>query len=207
MKVDFGNFMIRSIVVSSMTVSTLAGTNGLLQIISGHIDGTGTSATFDSPCCIAMDSSATFALVSDYGNPAVRKVVVSSALVTTLAGSTSGLQDGAGTNAKFSLPHGISMNSAGTFALVVDSNAIRRIDTASAVVTTFAGGSASGFVDGPGVGARFLDPWGISLNGMGTVAMVVRCGHVVVLTDPPMHAPTPTPTFLLPTGSNAVRRW
>lgn len=45
--------------VSSRQVSTLAGLGGA----AGAIDGIGTSARFDVPSCIAVDSSATFVLV------------------------------------------------------------------------------------------------------------------------------------------------
>ena len=59
---------------------------------------------------------------ADQYNHALRLVNVSTGLVTTLAGNSTqstGHADGAGTAASFDCPVGVSLNSAGTLAIVV----------------------------------------------------------------------------------------
>lgn len=58
---------------------------------------------------------------SQVNGHAVRKVVISSGLVTTFAGvvGVAGHADGVGTTATFSGPYGVALNAAGTVALVV----------------------------------------------------------------------------------------
>jgi hypothetical protein len=64
---------------------------------------------------------------ADGGNSLVRRVVLSTRSVATLAGRlrTYGHADGVGTNATLDSPSGIAVNSAGTFALVVSNNSDR----------------------------------------------------------------------------------
>lgn len=61
---------------------------------------------------------------ADFTNDLIRRVVVSSGAVTTLAGGpTSGGTDGTGTAATFFYPGGACMDAAGTVALVVRAEA------------------------------------------------------------------------------------
>ena len=67
-------------------------------------------------------SNATAPLQADLCNNLIRHVVLSSGLVSTLAGNTSGATgsaDGLGTNASFYGPVSVAMDAAGTVALIV----------------------------------------------------------------------------------------
>ena len=66
---DYSNHLIRKI-TSSGTVSTLAGTAGT----SGSANGTGTSATFNQPSGVAVDSAGNV-YVADYSNHLIRKII------------------------------------------------------------------------------------------------------------------------------------
>ena len=57
----------------------------------------------------------------DGNNHLIRLLVLSSGVVSTLAGqaASSGSANGIGTNARFNIPIGIALNAAGTFAVVV----------------------------------------------------------------------------------------
>jgi hypothetical protein len=59
-QVDYNNMLIRSINVTTRSVSTLAGRRGL---VSPFMDGIGTSATFNGPNDVALDEAGTLALV------------------------------------------------------------------------------------------------------------------------------------------------
>ena len=57
----------------------------------------------------------------DYGNHLIRLLVLSSGVVSTLAGQAGsiGSTNGIGTTARFNYPYGIALDAAGTFAVVV----------------------------------------------------------------------------------------
>src|SRR4030042_2271999 len=156
------NHTIRKIVISTGVVTTLAGTAGS----SGSTDGTGTAARFRFPFGITSDGTNLY--VADTYNSTIRKIVISTAVVTTLAGSagSSGSTDGTGTAARFDYPYGIT--GAGSDLYVTDSenHTIRKIVISSGTVTTLAGSAASsGSTDGTGTAARFFHPDGITNDG------------------------------------------
>ncbi|MCX6857663.1 MAG: hypothetical protein NTV80_22485 [Verrucomicrobia bacterium] len=102
---DTGNHTVRKIVVtaslagvvSNVVVSTLAGGAGA----SGYLDGTGTTARFNSPSGVTADTSNNVFL-ADTGNHVIRRVT-SAGVTTTLGGQPAnpGSEDGAGTGGVF----------------------------------------------------------------------------------------------------------
>ncbi len=158
---DSYNHAIRQIVVSTGVVTTLAGTS----TSSGNVDGTGAAAHFTYPFGIALDGGNLY--VADYGTHTVRQVVISTAVVTTLAGSgTVGSMDGTGTAAQFGSVVGITTDHLGNL-FVTDGNShnIRKIVIATKAVTTLAGGTTAGHVDAVGAAARFNTPYDITYDG------------------------------------------
>ncbi|GHV80811.1 hypothetical protein AGMMS49944_26020 [Spirochaetia bacterium] len=166
---DSGNHRIRKIVIASGAVTTLAGSG-----TQGYADGTGTAARFWSPTGITTDGSENL-YVADYGNHRIRKIVIASGAVTTLAGSIYGYADGMGTAAWFRNPDGITTDGGGNL-YVADSvnNRIRKIVISSGVVTTFAGSGTRGYADGTGTAARFWSPTGITTDGSGNLYVTDR---------------------------------
>jgi len=160
---DQGNNMIRKI-TSAGVVTTVAGST-----TAGHADGTGTAATFHSPMGVALDGSGNL-FVADASNNEIRKIVLSTGVVTTFAGATtSGSSNGTGTAARFNLPASIAIDGSGNLYVAdLSNNMIRKI-TSSAVVTTFAGSTTAGSSDGTGTAASFSAPNGISLNGSSNI--------------------------------------
>ena len=156
---DTGDNTIKQIVIATKAVTTLAG-NGS----PGSADGTGTAATFSGPQGITTDGTNLY--VADTGNNTIRKIVIATKAVTTLAGSGSpGSDNGTGAAASFSSPVGITTD--GTNLYVADSanNMIRQIVIASKAVTTLAGNGSPGSADGTGTAATFSGPQGITTDG------------------------------------------
>jgi len=143
----------------STVVSTLAGKSG----IAGFNNATGTAATFNFPNGITTDGTNLY--LADSANNAIRKIVISTGVVTTLAGAASpGAGDGIGTAAAFNNPRGITTD--GTYLYVADTgnNAIRKILISTGDVSTIVPGSAG-----------FLQPAGITFDG--TNLYVSDTGH------------------------------
>ena len=159
---DSGNHTIRKITAAGI-VSTLAGS----AMQAGFVDGTGTSARFNSPWGIAVDRSGVL-YVSDNQNNAIRRVTPSGA-VSTLAGSSAGLtgaQDGTAGAARFDQPRGLTVDGSGNvFVVDYGNNTLRQI-IAAGVVSTVAGAvKIIGDTDSVGSAARFFDPTDVVADG------------------------------------------
>jgi sugar lactone lactonase YvrE len=162
---DYNNHKIRKITAAGV-VSTLAGSGS-----QGSADGAGAIATFSFPAGVAVDAAGNV-YVADSENQKIRKITAAG-VVSTLAGSGSqGSADGAGANASFNSPFGVSIDAAGN-VYVADSNnyKIRKI-TAAGVVSTLAGSGSPGNADGAGANATFSWPTGISVDANGVVYVV-----------------------------------
>jgi sugar lactone lactonase YvrE len=126
---DTANHGIRKIDPAGM-VSTLAG-NGTAN---SRNSADGATAAFDSPTGVAVDAAGNV-YVADSRNNSIRKVTTSGS-VSTLAGGSLGFADGIGTQAQFSRPTAVAVDTAGTVYVADTANgAIRKI-TPAGVVTT-----------------------------------------------------------------------
>jgi DNA-binding beta-propeller fold protein YncE len=158
---DTQHHEIQKIVIATGVISTLAGSTA-----RGHADGTGSAARFDWPMGITIDPSGTNLYVSDSRNNEIRKIVIATGVVTTLAGSTTkGHADGTGSAASFNCPYGITTDGTNLYVADADNHEIRKIVIATGVVTTLAGSTTSGHADGTGSAASFAYPKGIATDG------------------------------------------
>ncbi|HLY97338.1 MAG TPA: hypothetical protein VKO66_08965, partial [Sideroxyarcus sp.] len=156
---DYNNCTIRKIDIATTAVSTLAGTAGIC---------TGAGSTFAYPQGITTDGARLF--VTE--NTRVLQVNIVSGAVSTFAGSTTGVvghTDAVGTLARFNNLEGITTD--GTSLFVTDRyyQDIRKIDIATASVSSLAGNytnaTTSTSTDGTGIGATFNLPMGITTDG------------------------------------------
>lgn len=106
--------------------------------------------------------------MADTGNYTIRKIVLSSGAVTTLAGSagSTGTTDGSGKAARFGLIFGLGVDGSGNvYAADFSASTIRRI-TPTGVTSTFAGTANSrGATNATGTAARFSSPYGLTVDG------------------------------------------
>ena len=158
---DTGNHTIRKVVIATGAVTTLAGSPAK----PGSADGLGTAARFNSPWGVASDGAGNL-FVADSRNCTIRKVVIATGDVTTLAGSPAlcGSADGVAADARFSGPSGMASDGAGSL-FVADADSIRRVIIVTGGVTTLAGSGDWGRADGTGAAARFRGPSGVASDG------------------------------------------
>jgi sugar lactone lactonase YvrE len=158
--------VIRQIVIATGLVTTLAGSPNACV----SADGTGAAARFSSGGGLVTDGTGNL-FVTDYY--AIRKVVIATAQVTTLAGSTtdSGTADGIGKDARFKRPTAMAVDGAGNlFVADQDNYAIRKVIIATGEVTTLAGAPGKpGRADGARDAAGFDSPSGVSYDGAGNL--------------------------------------
>jgi len=166
---DSDNHRIRKITPEGL-VSTLAGST------EGFRDGSGTSAQFNSPIGVAVDAAGNV-YVADSFNNRIRKITPEG-LVSTLAGSTVGFRDGAGTSAQFSYPIGVEVDAAGNVYVADYGNHLIRKITPEGLVSTLAG-STEGFRDGSGTSAQFNGPTGVAVDAEGNVYVADESNHLI----------------------------
>ncbi len=163
---DSGNHAIRKITPQGL-VSTLAGGT------QGFADGSGSSAQFNYPTGIVVDSTGTL-YVADHNNNRIRQVT-SAGQVTTYAGSgavgagNGGYLDGARLSALFNRPYGIAIDSSGALYITDKDNFKVRKITSGGMVSTLAGGPDESITDGTGSAARFRGLAGIEVDSSGLI--------------------------------------
>jgi sugar lactone lactonase YvrE len=175
---DSGDHSVRLITPAGV-VSTLAGSAG--TVVAGSTDSFGTSARFNGPSGIAIDLSG-YIYVADTLNNLIRRIDPST-LVTTLAGSTGVISDGAdgtGTNARFNAPRGIATDIDGNVYVADTGNHTVRKISPDGVVTTVAGAAGvSGSADGTGSLARFNSPQAVAVDSSGSIYVADTGNHTI----------------------------
>lgn len=164
---DTSNNRIRKISPSGV-VTTVAGNGG-----TTFADGIGTSATFNGPIGIDVDTGGNL-YVADSNNNRVRKILPDGTVSTFAGSGVAGFTDGQGTSAKFFAPFGVAVDSAGNVYVADQSNhAVRKI-TSGGVVSTIAGNGTTGYKDGTGSSAMFATPKDVALDNQGNIIVADR---------------------------------
>jgi len=173
---DTGNHRIRVLNPATGMVTTLAGSS----VGSGFVDNAvGTAAKFGGPSDLLVDPKEQFVVVADTNNNRIRLINISAAgnnTVTTIAGSgLAGGLSGIGTNAAFSAPIGLAMDSNADGSInaiyVADKNSprIRKITWSTLEVTTIGGSGLTGTALNGGGGqlnqtSTYMSPRGLTLT-------------------------------------------
>ena len=177
---EYGKNRILKVTVATKAVSTLAGSGK-----AASTDGTGTKAAFNGPHDVALSPDGKIALVADGNSYRVRKIVVATQVVTTVAGTgQKGFKDGKGDQARLAQTTGLAISPDGKFALLAEhfNHAVRRLVLATRQVSALAGAgpSAPGLKDASGANAKFRNPHRVAISPDGFTALVGDYGNHVI---------------------------
>lgn len=176
---DQGNHCIRRVTPADRMVLTVCGGR---QGESGMVDGDSSSARFKQPSGLALDMVGNL-IVSDLGNSCIRRINPTDGLVVTVAGSQEGgdsgegFADGHGSSARFRNPFAVAVDKTNSIVVADGHNhRLRIITNDTGYVTTLAGTSEKGNVDGAGSCARFNIPWMMAKDHLGRL-LVAELGN------------------------------
>lgn len=144
-------------------VTTFAGST-----TAGRVDANGTSARFNAPYAIAVDSLNNVYIV-DEGNHSIRKITPIGDVTTVAGTGVSGFNNGAASTATFNYPWGIALDGAGNLYIADRQNFVIRKITPAGQVSTYAGTGVAGFADGPGRQAQFASPNSLTVDPSGNL--------------------------------------
>ncbi len=171
---DFNKHCIRKIDTAGI-VSTIAGSPGL----SGFSNGIGSSARFNQPGGICLDSVGNI-YVTDNGNHRIRKIDTSFNVTSIAGNGVSGFINGIGANARLNTPRDLCIDASNDFIYFVDRNrVVRRIKLSNSNVTTYAGSGVSGYIDSTATESRFKFTAGVAIDQKGNVYVADRDNHAI----------------------------
>ncbi len=165
---DTSNFRIRRVDATTRFITTVAG-NGQYGF-SGD-NGPATSASLSYAFAVALDGSGNL-FIADTFNSRIRRVDAATQVITTVAGNGwggFGGDNGPATSANINHPYGIAVDASGNLFIADTYNQrIRRVDAATQIITTVAGGGSGGD-GGPATSASFIYPQGVAVDGSGNL--------------------------------------
>lgn len=97
----------------------------------------------------------------------------------TVAGGTKGFLDGSGRNAQFDGPHGMTQDTDGNLYVSDRNGAIRKVVPGSWEVTTLAGASGKGYVDGTLEEAKFQTGYALAFDDDGNLFVTDAENHAI----------------------------
>lgn len=168
---DAGNNRIRRVDAASRVITTLAGTG------SGDYDGDGgpaALASLSSPSQLAIGPDGDLYVTDTYNNR-VRRISLSTGIITTVAGNgtaASSGDEGPATAASINDPIGLAFDADGNlFVAEEEGSRVRRVSRSTGVITTVAGTGVQGYGGdgGPATQAALTWPNALAVDAGGNL--------------------------------------
>lgn len=169
---DPGNLVVRRVDAVTGIITTVAGTPGVLAYTGDG--GPATLAGLNYPAGLAIDAADNL-YIADHDNHVIRRVDAVTGIITTYAGTgTAGYSGNGGpaTLAQLWNPIRLTFDSSGDLYIAeYGNNVIRKIDTATGIITTVAGTGTAGYSGngGPATSALLNAPEGLSFDAAGNL--------------------------------------
>ena len=150
---DYDNDRIRAVdlVSENKTVTTIA------------VNSSTDAHLFNGPISLALSDDTLY--LADHLNHRIKAIVLTTGIVTTIAGGPQGYADGAGTDARFNGPAGLALSGDTLYVADYHNHRIRAMDIATKRVRTIAGTGTKASVNGIGTAAQFSLPIDIAGSG------------------------------------------
>ncbi len=166
---DSGNQRVRKVTVSTGIITTIAGTGS--SSYSGD-NGQATSASVYQPWGVAVGTSGNV-YISENGSHRIRKVTVSTGIITTIAGTGSpgySGDNGQATSAALYYPEGIALDTSGNVYIAdIFNQRVRKVTIYTGIITTIAGTGTSSYSgdNGQATSATLTYPRGVTVDLVG----------------------------------------
>jgi trimeric autotransporter adhesin len=159
----------------------VSASTGIINIFAGNgtqgFNGDGiaaTSAQLSSPAGLTADASGNI-FILDAGNYRIRKVTVSTGIITTVAGDGSygySGDGGAATLAGLYNPSGVALDASGNI-YISETQRIRKVTASTGIITTVAGNGSFGFSGdgGPAISAQ-MSNYGVAIDASGNIYII-----------------------------------
>jgi sugar lactone lactonase YvrE len=175
---DYVNRRIRKVSTTGV-ITTVAGTG--MEGFSG--DGSqATQALLHLPTAVAVDSTGNL-FIADSSNSRIRKVTAGGVISTVAGGGSQGFagDGGQATSAGLNGPVGVAVDPSGKLFITDFLDQRVRKVTPNGVITTIAGNGTQGYSGdgGPATSAQLNQPWGIAVDGSGSVFIADLVNHCI----------------------------
>jgi DNA-binding beta-propeller fold protein YncE len=183
---EIGSHVVSRLDLKTKELTTVAGNRQKGYAGDG---GLATEATLNEPYEIRFDKAGNLYFV-DMQNNVVQRVDRTSKKISTIAGNGSAGFSGDGgpaTQAQFKQPHSIAFDHEGNLLVCdIGNNRIRRIDSKTGIINTFAGtGEKKPTPDGaPLAGTALNGPRAIDVDAKGNLYLALREGNAIYRIDP-----------------------
>ena len=178
---DTLNAVIREVNHTTGVITTVAGDGNFGYSGDG---GPATDAMLGRPQGIARDSEGDI-FIADPGDQVIRKVNLTSGMITTVAGDGNfggGGDGGPATDAQLRYPSGVAVDSVGdVFIADYGNSAVREVNHVTGVITTVVGDGNNGYSGdgGPATDASLDLPVGIGLDTAGDLFIADTYNNVI----------------------------
>lgn len=184
---DYGNNCIRKVAYPSGIISTIAGIP-----TSGGYSGDGGPAVLAQislPWGLAVDPLSNCLYISDFNNYVVRKVDLTTGIISTVAGNgTYGYSGDGGpaTLAQVAGITGVAVDASGNLYMADQGNSVIRMVDGSGTIYTVAGNNTAGYSGdgGPAISAQLNYPSDVAIDPSGNLYIGDVGNNVVRIVDP-----------------------
>ncbi len=166
---DRNNNVVRKVTAATGIITTVAGNGSSGASGDG---GPATAAGIKRPEDVFLTASGDL-YIAESGHSRIRKVVLSTGIITTVAGSGasgSGGDGGLATSAGLNAPEGVVVASNGDIYIAdTGNNKIRKVTALTGIITTYAGTGTAGYTGDGGLAAlaKLNQPRGVELASNG----------------------------------------
>jgi hypothetical protein len=184
------NCVVREISASTGDIETIAGGT------PGHLNGCGysgnggkaTAAQISDNNFLAIDAKGNL-YISEYGNCAIRKIVLSTGIISTVAGGNGCGYNGDGipaVDAQLNRLDGVSLDGVGNIYISDFGNQrLRKVDAVTGIISTVAGSGSAGYTgDGLAIGNDLNTPQGATADANGNLFFGDTTNNLVRWVDP-----------------------